>query len=131
MAAMSRYVVALFGEAEKGQFRKAYFIHELAQLMELLGNPPPESQGIAFGIQSLLFKRELIYFRVEEEGFSVSDYLLGLRDLEDQKKIKNLHAICLPGAGEKRIMGASEKVCRLRGSILLLTQKDLYDYLTA
>ena len=123
-----RHVVALFGEAEKGQFQRAHYLQELPQLIDLFGNPPLESEGLFFAIQALLFQRELIYFRVEEEGFSHSDYYNGLKVLEE---VKVLHALCLPGVGEPAILKAAEDLCRTRKSLLITTQKDLYDYLTS
>lgn len=125
-----RHVVALFGEAEKGQFKTPYFLKSLAQLVDLLGHPPTESEGLFFAIQALLFERELIYFRVSEEGFSPADYLNGLRLLEDRELIKRLHAICLPGVGDTEILSASQNVCQIHRSFLITSQKDLFDYLT-
>jgi hypothetical protein len=126
-----RHVVALFGESEKGQFRQAYTLKNLPQLVDLLGNPPPESEGLFFAIQALLYEREIIYFRVQEEGFSKSDYMAGLKYLANAEKIRTLHAICLPGVGDVEILDASHPVCELHKSHLITTQKDLYDYLTA
>lgn len=123
-----RHVVALFGEAEKGQFKKAYFLHDLPQLMDFLGNPPPDSEGLFFAVQALLYEREIIYFRVQEEGFSRTDYFSGLKTLE---KVKQLNALCLPGVGDAEIFRASDPVCELHKSPLITTQKDLYDYLTS
>ncbi|HEY4254788.1 MAG TPA: hypothetical protein VGM34_00390 [Chlamydiales bacterium] len=125
-----RHVVALFGEAEKGQFHIPYYLKELPQLVDLLGHPPEESNGLFFAIQSLLFERELIFFRVENEGFSVADYFNGLKVLENKEKTQKLHAICLPGVGDSKLLKASQSVCELHRSFLITTEKDLYDYLT-
>lgn len=124
-----RHVVALFGEAEKGQFKTPYFLKSLSQLVDLLGHPPTESEGLFFAIQALLFERELIYFRVAEEGFSPIDYFNGLRLLEDRELIKRLHAVCLPGVGDTEILSASQNVCQIHRSFLITSQKDLFDYL--
>ncbi len=125
-----RHVVALFGEAEKGQFKIAHHLRDLPQMIDLLGNPPPESEGLYFAIQALLFQREIIYFRVEEEGYSPIDYFNGIQFLEDREKVNQLHAICLPGVGDGKILDATEKLCHIHKSLLITTQKDLYDYLT-
>lgn len=130
MPAKPRHIMALFGEAEKGQFKKPYILRELAELVDAFGNPPPESQGLFFAVQALLYQRELIFFRVQEEGFSGSDYFFGLRYLEDPQKVSRLHAICLPGIGDPEIMQESLNVCGVHKSFLITTQKDLYDYLT-
>jgi len=123
-----RHIVALFGETEKGQFKKPYILRELPQLVDLLGNPPPESEGLFFAIQALLYKREIIFFRVVEEGYSRADYLIGFDYL---KGAKQLNALCLPGVGDAEILQASQPVCEIHKSPIISTQKDLYDYLTS
>lgn len=40
------HTIALFGEAEKGQFEYPYYCENLDQLAEFLGHPPPESRGL-------------------------------------------------------------------------------------
>lgn len=124
-----QHVIALFGEAEKGQFKKPYILKELPQLVDFLGNPPIESEGLFFAIQALLYKREIIYFRVEEEGFSKADYILGLKYLKEN--VKQVNALCLPGVGDIEILDASHPVCEHHKSHLITTEKDLYDYLTS
>jgi hypothetical protein len=123
-----RHIVALFGESEKGEFKKPYVLHELPQLIDFLGNPPTGSEGLFFAIQALLYKREIIYFRVEEEGFSRGDYMAGFKCLEAWKR---LHALALPGVGDAEILEASQRLCKIHKSPLISTQKDLFDYLTA
>lgn len=125
------YKIALFGEAEKGEFRSAHYCQTLPQLMDTLGNPPPESHGLDFAIQALLFHRDIIFFRVREEGFSTQDYLLGLHYLESKQDIPHLAAICLPGVGDAEIIHASAPICRIHHSVLVVTESDLYDYLTS
>lgn len=127
MPPKSRHTIALFGEAEKGQFRKPLVIKTLPQLVDTFGHPPCESRGLVFAIQALLYQREIIFFRVEEEGFSANDYLHGLHHLESVKK---LHALCLPGVGTPGILEACEEVCRKQKSFLITSEQDLYDYLT-
>lgn len=123
-----RSVMALFGESEKGQLKIPYFLNDLPQLVDYLGHPPAESEGLFFAVQALLFKRELIYFRVEEEGFSEPEYITGLKYLEE---IKTVHALCMPGVGDPEILERTRSLCAKQGSLLITTQKDLYDYLTA
>lgn len=119
-------IMALFGEAEKGAFRFPHNIKKLPHLMDLLGNPPPDSEGLFFAIQAILYNREVIFFRVSEEGFSHSDYFTGLKYLQEKK----IHAICLPGVGDPDILQVTQNLCLLHKSLLLTTQKDLYDFLT-
>ena len=123
-------VIALFGEAEKGQLEKPYIIRKLPELIDLFGNPPPESQGLFFAIQAILYEREVIFFRVQEEGFSKSDYFSGLKILKNKEKTKKLHALCMPGVGDKELLEAFHPLCEIHKSHLITTQKDLYDYLT-
>ena len=125
------YTVALFGESERGEFRIPYYCQTLVQLSEFLGEPPSgDCQGLAFAIQALLFHREVIFFRVREEGFSINDYLKGLTLLEDREKTPMLSAIGLPGVGNSEIIEATTPICESHRSFLILTQHDLYDFLT-
>lgn len=127
---MEAYTVALFGEAEKGDFRTAYFCRTLAQLMEFFGNPPPESRGLHYAVQALLYHRNLIFFRVREEGFSHQDYLSGLNHLQKNDEISEIAAICLPGVGDSTILKAIHPICALYHSILITNEADFYDYIT-
>lgn len=128
---MKRHKVALFGEASKGAFKIPHLVKELPQLIDRLGEPPHESEGLYFAIQAILFQRELIYFRVEEEGFSHPDYFHGFKCLTDREQVDALSALCLPGVGDAELLAASKAICEMHQSLLITTQKDLYDYLTS
>lgn len=125
-----RHTIFLFGEAEKGEFCTPFLCKSLPQLADTFGNPPKESLGLIYAVQALLFQRELIYFRVKEEGFSIPDYMRGIRLLENKESFQQLTAICMPGVGDAEIIGATSSVCSLYRSLLITTEKDLYDYLT-
>ncbi len=125
------YTIALFGEAERGQFHTAYFCQNLEQLDEYFGNPPPNSKGLYYAVQALLFKRHLVFFRVTEEGFSTQDYLTGVRLLEQQQLIPQLDAICIPGVGDPAVLNALQPICQHYHSILISNESDFYDYLTS
>jgi hypothetical protein len=127
---INNHTIALFGEAEKGKFNTAYYCESLPQLVDYLGNPPPESRGLFYAVQALMFERNLIFFRVEEEGFSYQDYFLGLRMLADVDLIPSISAICLPGVGDNEIIDAAIPLCRRFHSIIITTEPDLYDFLT-
>jgi len=120
--------VVLFGEAEKGEFRQPYLCQCLEDLASWLGNPPDESQGILFAIQMLLFNYPCLFFRVENEGFSTPDYLKGLRTL--QEHALPISALAMPGVGDAKIIDASLPICLEHQSQLLISEADLYDYLT-
>jgi hypothetical protein len=125
------FTVALFGEAGRGEFRTAYYCQSLEQLSKFLGEPPSrDCKGLDFAIQALLFQRGVIYFRVREEGFSTQDYLSGLGSLENKELYPNIAAICLPGVGNAEIIQATDSICNIYRSFLILSEKDLYDYLT-
>lgn len=128
---MQTYTIALFGEAERGKFRTAYFCENLTQLDEYFGNPPSESKGLYYAVQALLFERHLIFFRVPEEGFSNQDYLSGLKLLEEQKLFSHIDAICTPGVGNQEIIDAILPICNRYHSILITSEADFYDYLTS
>jgi hypothetical protein len=122
--------IALFGEAEKGDYKTAYFCKNLNQLADYFGNPPTDSRGLHFAVQVLLFHHELIFFRVREEGFSLADYFYGFKLLEEQNKIERIAAICLPGVGDGHIIDAGSKVCNAYHSLIITSESDFYDYLT-
>jgi len=125
-----KHTIFLFGEAEKGAFCTPQFCKSLPQLAETFGNPPEESLGLLYAVQAILFERELIYFRVKEEGFSVSDYMRGIKLLEKKDTFPGLSAICMPGVGDSEILDATFSLCSLHHTLLITTEKDLYDYLT-
>lgn len=127
---METYTVALFGEAEKGEFQTAYFCQNLPELVEFLGNPPPHSHGLHCAVQALLYRRNLIFVRVREEGFSYQDYAIGLSLLEKQNVISHIEALFLPGVGDTRILEAMTPFCITHHSIMITREPDLYDYLT-
>lgn len=125
------YTIALFGEAQKGEFHRAYYCRTLDELSDCLGEPPSaDSKGLDYAIQSLLFQRGVLYFRVHEEGFSIQDYLSGLNFLENKQLFPDIAALCLPGVGNKEIIRATDPICSLYQSFLILSDKDLYDFLT-
>lgn len=123
-------IIALFGESEKGQFHTPYYCQSIIDLCETLGNPPKESQGLFFAIQALFFNRSLLFFRVEEEGFSIEDYLKGIKQLQDVANMKKIKALCFPGVGSKEIIEATHPILYNHKSLLITTEKDFYDYLT-
>lgn len=123
-----KQTIALFGESEKGAYKTPHKLNHLPQLLDLLGNPPQESLGLFFAVQAILYNRELLFFRVAEEGFSKIDYMSGMKQLT---KMPPIHALCLPGVGDPEILSLSEEICHLHKSFLITSQKDLYDFLTS
>lgn len=128
---MDLNTIFLFGAAEKGPYGKPLKCTSMPQLFDTCGIPPEGSEGISYAMQTLLFERELIFFRVEEEGFSADTYRQGLKILCKAKLDFTLGAICMPGLGDREIIEAAGQICSLHRSFLILNQKDLYDYLTA
>ena len=122
--------IFLFGSAEKGAACQPISLNSLEDLLYQLGNPPMESEGIHYAIQALLFQRKIIYFRVAEEGFSYGDYMLGLKWLKKTPLYPHLTAICLPGVGDEDVIQGATSVCLIHQCLLIVSQKDLYDYLT-
>ncbi|MBS0628779.1 MAG: hypothetical protein JSS30_00975 [Verrucomicrobia bacterium] len=122
--------IFLFGEAERGQLCTPICLNSLPAVMEHLGHPPTDSTGIDYAIQTVLYKRELIFFRVREEGYSANDYFEGVKLLYTTGERMNLAAICLPGVGDHTIIDAITPICNRTKSILVLNERDLYDYLT-
>lgn len=125
-----RLKIFLFGEAEKGEYCIPFTCKSLPQLADTFGNPPEESQGLIYAVQALLYERDLIYFRVKEEGFSIGDYMRGIKLLEDKTGFGELCAICMPGVGDAEIIEATGPICSLHRSLLITSEKDLYDFLS-
>src|SRR5579872_1379683 len=110
---MARPAIFLFGEAEKGEFCTPIYCKSLTQMVDILGHPPQESRAIHFAVQTLLYEREIIFFRVKEEGFSKEDYMRGLKLLQKHEVFASLNAICMPGVGDFEIIKATHPVCDL------------------
>ncbi len=127
---MEPYIIALFGEAERGDFQLPYFCNNLHQLVDNFGNAPLNSNGLHFAVQALLYHRKLIFFRVQEEGFSLQDYKYGMNLLLTQSVISKISAICMPGVGNSEIIKATTNLCAIYHSIFITTEADFYDYLT-
>ena len=127
---MSPSTIALFGEAEKGEYNFPYHCQKLDQLVDVLGNPPAESRGLFYAIQSLLYKQHLVFFRVRDEGFSLNDYWDGLHILETNIIAPKLTAICMPGLGDAKVVEAFIPLCQTYHSLLIFNERDFYDYLT-
>lgn len=128
---MEKRTVALFGEAEKGNFQTAYHCSCLEQLVDYLGHPPPLTRGIFLAVQALMYQRDLIFIRVREEGFSFQDYYKGLRLLTSEGTVHNLAAMAIPGVGDSALLEATTAICAIYDSILITNEEDLYDYLTS
>ena len=126
MSKEKNIIAAIFGEAEKGRFSTPYFFNSLPPLLEKIGNPPPFSQGLYFAIQTILLNHAAFFFRVKEEGFAPFDYQKGFKFLQEEK----VDAICIPGVGDDEIIKTAKKICDIQKSVLIITEKDLYDYLT-
>ena len=122
--------IFLFGEAERGDYCTPHLCRSLPQLADIFGNPPEDSQGISYAVQSLLYQRDIVFFRVKEEGFSIPDYRKGLRLLQIKESIPLLSAIYIPGIGDNEFIQEASDICQIHKSLLVITEKDLYDYLT-
>lgn len=126
---METTTIALFGAAEKGEFRRGYFCDRVDQLLDLFGNPPQESRGLFFATQALLYHYPLIFFRVGEEGFSREDYFSGVKILSESNMITNVRAICSPGVGDRDIMEILFGLCKTYRQVLITNESDWVDYL--
>ncbi|SPN73893.1 hypothetical protein C10C_0750 [Chlamydia serpentis] len=123
-----KFTIALFGEAQKGNYDTVYFCRSLIDLYNYLGDA--NSPGITLAIRALLSNYNVMYFRVREEGYCVDSYFFGLHFLNAQTTQKNIIAIGLPGVGNQHIIEASRSLCQKHKSLLLFFDQDLYDLLT-
>src|SRR5690242_16921748 len=108
-------VIALFGAAGRGELETAYYCKNLPQLFEHLGEPPEETKGLYFAVQSILYGHPLVYFRVRDEGHSVDDYLYGLALLKNPNyPLRDIQALFLPGVGSKELLDEAVKLSQIR-----------------
>lgn len=123
--------IIVFGEASQGDLHLPTRPKDLCDLRAQFGDPPEGSLGIFFAVQTLLFERELFFIRVLEEGFSLQSYYSGLRELLKLEVFrKDPVIIGAPGCGDEQILEAFHPLSERAGSMLLLSERDLYDYLT-
>lgn len=120
--------IVIFGEAEKGQFLTFYECRSLEELSYHLGDLPEDTKGLSLAIQTLLYNYSVLYFRVEEEGFSQKDYLYGLNYLQENKI--PIEGLAIPGISDQMILKHASCICSLHQSVLISNEKDLYDCLT-
>lgn len=127
----SSSAIALFGEAEKGDLETVYYCSRMEQLFHFFGQPPNDTTGLFYAIQTLLYQKPIIYFRVRQEGMSLKDYHFGLHLLRDYaRKIPHVGALFLPRVGSKAIIDEGLSICQENRSLLLITEADFYDYLS-
>lgn len=124
-----KYKIALFGEAEKGDFRFPYECRTLEELKHRLGEPPPFSSGLFFAVQTLLFHHPVVFFRVQEEGYSFMDYQIGLDRLREEKSLHEIKALAMPGVVDEGILQKASPLLSMH-KILIFSERDLMDYLT-
>jgi hypothetical protein len=113
--------IFLFGESKKGSFGSPLMCHSLENLCDYFGDPVEETLGIHYGVQTLLYNKDLVFCRVKEEGFSRSDYINGFSLLRKQAWTPQLQAIFIPGVGDEEIVEMATDVCHLYKSLLVIT----------
>jgi hypothetical protein len=128
---MMRARVVVFGEASKGAYSSWHRPKDLCELDAILGQPPAGSRGLYLATQTVLLQHELLFLRVDEEGYSPQDYWRGvqlLAELADHRI--SIDAIGLPGVGDWTLLEAIEKALRGRQPLILTSERDLYDCLS-
>jgi hypothetical protein len=123
--------VMVFGESTKGAFSRLHRPRTVEDLANLLGQPPEGSHGLYLATQTVLLEHELLFWRVDEEGFSPQDYWLGakmLAELSDQRI--TIDAVGLPGVGDWSIIESMQRALRGHHPLLLMSARDVYDYLS-
>lgn len=123
-------MIFIFGQAEKGVFCRPTYLRQPIELFQQFGHPPDTSGGIPFALQTLMVSKPCIFYRVEEEGYSLNDYLRGLDILKSDWEHIKLEAIGIPGVGNSELIEKTERFCFKKRSLILLNEKDLFDFLT-
>ncbi|MCB1114213.1 MAG: hypothetical protein KDK62_05595 [Chlamydiia bacterium] len=127
---MDKDIIALFGEAEKGTFHTGTLLSNLMELEKTYGHPPPETKGLLFAVQTLLYRYKLLFFRVEEEGFHSDGYLRGFKRILESDLAPNLLGLGIPGLSDQMVLDAAEPIMHRHHPVLILTEADLYDLLS-
>jgi hypothetical protein len=60
--------IALFGEAEKGDFRYGVLCRNLAEVSTVFGEPPEESLGIFLAVEALLHQQDVLFLECMKRG---------------------------------------------------------------
>lgn len=125
-------ILTLIGEAEKGDLCTGVFCSSLWQLWDTFGEPPRETEGLFYAIQSLSFGKPVLFFRVEEEGFSLAEYEVCLESLDKAIPYSDpLGALFLPKVGTQEVIEHSLHICEEHAGILIMNDMDFFDYLSA
>ncbi|MEM8629208.1 MAG: hypothetical protein AAGF04_03975 [Chlamydiota bacterium] len=127
---MEALYIVIIGEADKGRFVYPYELQDLEGLFLILGPPPEGSGGIDFASRTLLRGGKVCYLRVKKEGFSTNHYQSAFRYLRKQESPQKGDALFLPGVFDPCILEQAQVVAKEQGMLLLLQEKDLFDYLT-
>jgi hypothetical protein len=125
-----KHFISIFGVAEQGNLYKHIALKSLEDLLLTLGHPTEGSQAIEIAVQSLMYKHPILFYRVQEEGFENDAYLKGLEALKKQNLKSPLSAVALPGVSSQEVIDQAVAFCKKQGSILIMHQKDFYDYIT-
>ena len=127
---MEKRTVLIFGESTAGKIQNLLLINTLPNLAVHLGEPTPTGVGIHLAVQALLFKKDVLFYKVSEEGMNSDQYLFGFKLLEKEPLKLPLAAIALPGVGSGEILEMATHLCNLHKSVLILNENDLYDLMT-
>jgi len=125
-----KHTIAIFGESERGSLEKLSYLNSLPSLVENLGQATENGRGVHMAIQAIMYQRDLIFFKVSEEGFNLEEYLAGFHLLESKSSDLNLAAIALPGVGDRNIIDRALTICEIQKSFLIIKEQDLYDFMT-
>lgn len=125
-----KHLISIFGVAEQGDMYRHIHIKSLQDMLLTLGHGVESGTAIELAVQSLMYERAILFYRVKEEGYEEDAYLKGLTELKKKELKSPLSALALPGVGNQEIINEAVAICKKEGSLLIMNQKDLYDYLT-
>jgi hypothetical protein len=127
---MNQKTILIFGESKGGDFQKPLLFRTLPELSQSLGEPAKNSSGIHLAVQALLCNQNVLYYKISEEGSNPDQYLLGFKHLEKYPPEIPISATLLPGVSSPEILTLANHFISHTNSLLLFTEKDLYDLLT-
>jgi len=127
----SASTLALFGTSQKECHNPLHLYKSLLDLYMDFGEPPTDTEGLYFAIQTILYGKSILYFRVQEEGEGREEYLEGLHLLRNLSSTQlRIDALFLPKVSAHEIIDEGLAICKNHHGLLLMKEADFYDWAT-
>jgi hypothetical protein len=127
---MTKRTILIFGESTNGELYKLLYLSSLQDISRALGEPSATGLGVPIAIQAMLSNHLVLFYTLKEEGVNFDHYQLGFKKLEKDLPLLPIEAIAIPGVSSRDILELATPFCNKHKSIILFSEKDLYDLKT-